>query len=191
MYYNFRDPYYAPSRGYRGLPKSHYRAYKDQLREDFKKRCGYTFCSDGWFGGPSCFHIDHLKSKKYYKDLIHTYENLVYCCASVNIAKSDDHSCEYLDPCDIDFNKDFARNCFGRIIIRSDAPHQKIAQHMYERMKLYLTKYALIWWLDRLTILVNEARQLKKQYPDNIDLKNALDEVIEAYYDMTEFSRVS
>lgn len=125
MYYNFRDPYYAPSRGYRGLPKSHYRAYKDQLREDFKKRCGYTFCSDGWFGGPSCFHIDHLKSKKYYKDLIHTYENLVYCCASVNIAKSDDHSCEYLDPCDIDFNKDFARNCFGRIIIRSDAPHQK------------------------------------------------------------------
>lgn len=36
MYYNFRDPYYAPSRGYRGLPKSHYRAYKDQLREDFK-----------------------------------------------------------------------------------------------------------------------------------------------------------
>lgn len=85
--------------------------------------------------------------------MIHTYENLVYCCASVNIAKSDDHSCEYLDPCDIDFNKDFARNCFGRIIIRSDAPHQKIAQHMYERMKLYLTKYALIWWLDRLTIL--------------------------------------
>ena len=161
MYYNFRDPYYAPSRGYRGLPKSHYRAYKDQLREDFKKRCGYTFCSDGCFGGPSCFHIDHLKSKK------------------------------YLDPCDIDFNKDFARNCFGRIIIRSDAPHQKIAQHMYERMKLYLTKYALIWWLDRLTILVNEARQLKKQYPDNIDLKNALDEVIEAYYDMTEFLRVS
>ncbi|PNC24118.1 hypothetical protein CXU14_04270 [Akkermansia muciniphila] len=62
---------------------------------------------------------------------------------------------------------------------------------MYERMKLYLTKYALIWWLDRLTILVNEARQLKKQYPDNIDLKNALDEVIEAYYDMTEFLRVS
>ena len=58
-------------------------------------------------------------------------------------------------------------------------------------MKLYLTKYALIWWLDRLTILVNEARQLKKQYPDNIDLKNALDEVIEAYYDMTEFLRVS
>lgn len=62
---------------------------------------------------------------------------------------------------------------------------------MYERMKLYLTKYALIWWLDRLTILVNEARQLKKQYPDNIDLKIALDEVIEAYYDMTEFLRVS
>lgn len=34
------------------VPKrSTYGAYKDELAEDFNHRCGYTDCTDFWFGG--------------------------------------------------------------------------------------------------------------------------------------------
>ena len=42
---------------------ANYRSFKPYLRTDFRKKCGYTDCSDFWFGGPKTFHIDHFKPK--------------------------------------------------------------------------------------------------------------------------------
>lgn len=72
---------------------ANYKSYKPYLAKDFFNRCGYTDCSDFWFGGMNNFHIDHFKPWKKYPQnpLLKTdYQNLVYCCSYVNILKSDD-----------------------------------------------------------------------------------------------------
>ena len=84
-----------------------YHAYKPYLEIDFCKKCGYTGCSQMWFGGRRTFQIDHLKPESKYPHLINEYSNLIYCCSYVNRAKWDDDSPNYLDPCDVDYNNHF------------------------------------------------------------------------------------
>lgn len=182
MYYNFRDPELTPCRMYTGEPKSHYRYYKEQLREDFHHHCGYTFCSDGWFGGKNCFHIDHLKPKMHHPELMNDYNNLVYSCPTVNIAKGADCTYDYLDPCTVDFNLIFARNRQGRIIVLQNTPNRDIAEHMYKKMKLYLTRYALIWWLDCLHLKIKEVETITEQLPSSPELDIALLNVYRHYH---------
>ena len=95
--------------------RTDYHAYKAFLAEDFNHRCGYTDCSDHWFGGKRNFQIDHLKPKSIYPELVNEYGNLVYCCSYVNNAKSDDDNPNYLDPCNVDFNLHFERDDMGFI----------------------------------------------------------------------------
>lgn len=45
---------------------ANYKSYKPYLAKDFFNRCGYTDCSDFWFGGMNNFHIDHFKPWKKY-----------------------------------------------------------------------------------------------------------------------------
>lgn len=142
MAYPFRN--YTPKRTYK---KSHadYHTYKSYLEIDFCKKCGYTGCSQMWFGGRRAFQIDHLKPKSKYPILINDYSNLVYCCSYVNRAKSDDDSPNYLDPCNEDYNIHFERDDKGYIV-----PKSSQAQYMVEHMHLDLFRYAIIWNLDRL-----------------------------------------
>ena len=136
----------APQRTYLGQHPN-YRSYKTPLAKDFNKRCGYTDCPDAWFGGTGNFHIDHFKAKSKYPELETQYSNLVYACAFTNIAKSDDESSLYLDPCDIDFNLHFERDKFGNIYPKTDSEE---AKYMYKKLKLYLKRYGLIWILELL-----------------------------------------
>ena len=135
----------TPVRTYTGIHKN-YREYKDPLAKDFNYKCGYTDCSDSWFGGKNNFHIDHfIPWKKHETDKPHLktdYSNLVYCCLYVNIAKSNDEGL-YLDPCNEDYNKHFQREDNGIII-----PLTESAIYMYNKMKLYLERYHIIWLLD-------------------------------------------
>lgn len=126
---------------------NNYRKYKPFLRDDFKKKCGYTYCSDFWFGGSRTFHIDHFKPKSKFPELETTYSNLVYCCSYVNILKTDDEK-EYLDPCDTNYNEHFERNVEGNIFPKKDSNR---ANYMYGKLKLYLKRYQIIWMLDELS----------------------------------------
>lgn len=119
--------------------------YKQYLADDFKHKCGYTDCSEMWFGGKATFQIDHIKPKSKYPELENDYSNLVYCCSYVNRAKWDDDSPNYLDPCTEDFNVHFERDDYGRIV-----PKTPQGRYMAEHMQLRLLRYALIWNLDRL-----------------------------------------
>ncbi|MDR2650705.1 MAG: HNH endonuclease [Prevotellaceae bacterium] len=127
---------------------SNYRDYKPYLAKDFNYRCGYTDCSDFWFGGKNNFHIDHFVPwKKHITDKPHLktdYSNLVYCCSYVNILKSDDEGI-YIDPCNEDYNQHFQRDDDGAII-----PLTTNAKYMYNKLKLYLERYRIIWLLDQL-----------------------------------------
>ena len=125
-----------------------YRSFKPYLAKDFNSRCGYTDCPDFWFGGKNNFHIDHFKPFSKNPNLATDYSNLVYCCSYVNILKSDDEG-DYIDPCDIDFNKHFERDNYGEIIPKNTS---KEAIYMYSRLQLGLSRYKLIWKLDEIFI---------------------------------------
>lgn len=152
--------------------KSRYGAYKDDLARDFNHRCGYTDCSDSWFGGQRTFQIDHLKPWSKYPELKTKYSNLVYCCSYVNRAKWDDDSPHYLDPCDVDYNDHFERDDNGFIIGKSPD-----AKYMVEKMHLNLSRYAIIWTLDTLDDIILRLKVHRENHPEIEDLLVALQDV--------------
>ena len=158
----FRDK--QPARTYTGMHKN-YRNYKDPLQNDFNHRCGYTDCPDCWFGGRVNFHIDHFFPWKKHPNPEQAkidYSNLVYCCSYVNILKSDDTG-EYLDPCNVDFNDHFYRDEFGNIW---PFDHSDAAKHMHKKMQLYLSRYGIIWTLDKLEAKISLLTEAICKLPD-------------------------
>ena len=133
---------------------SKYTAYKLHLAKDFNNRCGYTDCSDFWFGGRNNFHIDHFIPWKKHPEnpgLKLSYANLVYVCSYVNISKSDDEG-DYMDPCNTDFNLHFERDEFGNILPLAAS---KEANYMHRKLKLYLKRYQIIWMLENIESKMN------------------------------------
>lgn len=183
--YPFRSG--TPCRTYAGPVFTSYRKYKDVLAADFQRRCGYTDCSDVWFGGKSGFHIDHFKPKSKHPHLECTYSNLVYACSHVNQAKSDDDSSDYLDPCDEDYNQHFGRDQDGNIVPLPGSPQ---ATYMYQKLKLYLRRYGVIWSLDRLEEKIHELRDLLRRSPDaesKAELMEELDLLIGEYFSYKKY----
>jgi len=150
---NFR--YNSPKRTFTKVYKN-YRSYKPYISKDFNNRCGYTDCSDFWFGGTSTFHIDHFKPFSKNPGLETEYSNLVYCCSYVNILKSDDEG-DYIDPCDVDFNSHFERTSDGAIVPRVDS---KEAIYMYKKLKLHMARYKIIWMLDEIISRIEKLQDL-------------------------------
>lgn len=156
-----------------------YHMYKSYLADDFHHRCGYTDCSEMWFGGRRTFQIDHLKPESKYPDLINDYGNLVYCCSYVNRAKWDDDSPNYLDPCNEDYNNHFERNEKGYII-----PKTPQGKYMVEHMQLNLYRYAIIWNLDRLADRIKRIQGMEEVSQEIIDIKH---ELLEEYFNYSQY----
>ena len=153
-----------------------YRRFKSYLATDFNFRCGYTDCSDFWFGGKNTFHIDHFKPFSKNPALATDYGNLVYCCSYVNILKSDDEG-DYLDPCNIDFNDHFERDTDGSIIPKETS---KEAKYMFSKLQLNLSRYKFIWKLDEMNNRKMKL-QLAIENPNNANIKRDL---LEIYYEL-------
>lgn len=146
-----------------------YGSYKSYLASDFFNRCGYTDCSDFWFGGTGNFHIDHFTPWKNYPKnpkLKNDYQNLVYCCSYVNILKSNDET-NYIDPCNVDFNIHFTRDDSGNIFPVAES---KAACYMYKRLKLFMRRYQIIWMLDTILAKMKKLENAIKN-PDNVQIK--------------------
>ncbi len=163
----FREYKHTPTRTYTKKHRN-YRDYKPFLEKDFKGRCGYTNCSQFWFGGRNNFHIDHFipwKKNSTNPELKTDYNNLVYCCSYVNILKSDNEG-PFLDPCNVDYNDHFGRNSDGGIY-----PKTEQARFMYNTLKLYFPRYKIIWQLDRMKEKMTELENLKSIKTSNVKLK--------------------
>lgn len=94
---------------------------------------------------------------------------MVYCCSYVNILKSDDEG-DYLDPCNIDFNKHFERDIDGSIVPKDSS---KEAKYMFSKLQLNLSRYKFIWKLDEIwTRLLKLQEQIND--PKNLKIKNDL-----------------
>lgn len=142
-----------------------YGRYKSYLKEDFYSRCGYTDSPDFWFGGSSNFHIDHFipwKKHPTQPDLKTDYNNLVYSCSYVNILKSDDETA-YLDPCNVNYNDHFYRDKIGNILPKKNSIQ---AKYMYDKLKLYMKRYQIIWMLENIFNKMEMLRQAIKSIPE-------------------------
>ena len=157
---------------------SDFHKYKKYLADDFHHKCGYTDCSEMWFGGEPTFQIDHIKPKSKYPELENDYSNLVYCCSYVNRAKWDDDSPNYLDPCAEDFNLHFERDDYGRIV-----PKTPQGEYMAEHMQLGLFRYAIIWNLDRLTDRIKKLQAITR----TSEVKELLGELCIEYFKYTQY----
>jgi hypothetical protein len=168
------------------IKHTNYRDYKVPLAKDFKNRCGYTNCSDTWFGGRNNFHIDHfIPWKKHTHDLPHLktdYSNLVYCCSYVNILKSNDEGL-YLDPCNIDYNEHFYRDDVGNIF---PVDNSESAKYMYQKLKLYLKRYGIIWLLDQLEAKKEQLFDLMQKY-ENQEIKDLYIQIDRKYVDYKKY----
>jgi len=162
--------------------KSRYNAYKEELAKDFNHRCGYTDCQDRWLLGSRNFHIDHLKPKSKYPALENEYSNLVYCCSYVNLAKGDDDSLMYLDPCDIDYNEHFERDDDGTIVPKTPEAH-----YMYSHLKLYLKRYSVIWILEQISQRIDKLRQYQKTGEHKDLLTELLNELQGEFYTYAQY----
>ena len=157
---------------------SDYHDYKKYLDEDFNHHCGYTHCIDKWLGGPRTFQIDHFKPHSKFPVLKNEYSNLVYCCSYVNRLKSDDDDSRYLDPCDEDYNQHFGRISDGTIFGKTDS-----GKFMTQKLSLNLSRYAIIWNLERLEERINLLKEKKKEHPE---LKDTISELCTSYFDFTQ-----
>lgn len=160
---------------------SDYHAYKPYLEVDFCKKCGYTGCSQMWFGGKRTFQIDHLKPESKYPDLINVYSNLVYCCSYVNRAKWDDDSPNYIDPCDETYDDHFERDGNGFIVGKT-----RQGKYMVKHMHLDLFRYAIIWNLDRLHERIKKLRSIENPSQEVKDLKLEVLEEFHKYFEYLE-----
>ena len=136
-----------------------YHNYKPYLAKDFNQKCGYTNCSQMWFGGQRTFQIDHLKPWTKYPELKTDYSNLVYCCSYVN--------------------EHFERDDMGCII-----PKTNQGRYMVKHMHLNLYRYAIIWNLDRLT---DRIKKLKMIHNPSHEVKGLLSELLNEYFNYTQY----
>lgn len=138
-----------------------YTRYRDDLRADFKGRCGYCDDSDANLD-PICFHIDHFAPQKLFPDLATAYENLVYACRFCNMRKSyhwigidatvpNDGERGFVDPCDESYDEHLERSSEGAII-----PKTELGNYMIERLGLYLLRHQTLWNARRLRQLREE-----------------------------------
>jgi hypothetical protein len=151
-----------------------YREHRDNLREDFEKRCGY--CNDPDFFKTAYYEIDHFIPKNFlkekypiteeYENKEQEYSNLVYSCHFCNNAKGKqwptgsmeihhENNAGFIDPCNIEYDKQFERNEKGEIISRTE-----LGNWIYKTLKLWKPEHAFIWHLDELKQSIDEIEKI-------------------------------
>jgi hypothetical protein len=80
-----------------------YRSYRDWLRDDFTFRCVYCLHREQWYGREAAFNVEHLIPVVADPRGRCEYTNLLYACATCNIAKQDILGVP--DPCRVAFHK--------------------------------------------------------------------------------------
>jgi len=158
---------------------SDYKDHKDDLKRDYKDRCGYCDSIDTWRF--IWFEIDHFVPKKYLNAISDTdYKNLVYSCRSCNNAKrakwpSKDENIPivgdegFIDPCDDKYNNQFERLSNGRIL-----PKTNLGDWMYNALKLHKPQHEIIWNIHQIDLLIDKIEQLVDDNNDDELFKRLL-----------------
>ena len=165
---------------------SSYTQYKEPLRSDFNRRCGYCDDIDHYCGGRRGYHIDHFRPRKKFPNLKDEYSNLVYSCPYCNGGKRADwpagNSREtfiddkgYVDPCLSEYDDHFVRCDDGTI-----KPLTKLGKYMFKELNLGFRRHKIIYLLDILEGLLAQLGDALEQNKDDVLLNNQA-EVIKEY----------
>ena len=186
---NFRN--FTPKRRVITKSVSSHRDYRDDLRLDFKCRCGY--CNDIDIWRTQRFEVDHFVPRKHLTTISETdYSNLVYSCRSCNNAKRakwptnndrihNDNNIGFIDPCDDQYNNQFERLSDGKI-----KPKTTLGQWMFIEMKLYKIQHEVIWLIEQCDILISEIEEYLNDNENNSELSNRLLKLYQAYRSYTK-----
>jgi len=150
-----------------------YRQYKEPLRNDFNKRCGYCDDVDHHCNGQKGYHIDHFRPKSSFPDLETEYGNLVYSCPYCNSGKGADwpagdsqetyvDSKGYVDPCLEEYDEHFERRVDGSI-----KPLSNLGHYMFEKLNLGLRRHQLIHVQGELKELLNQIHAVLEKNKDS------------------------
>lgn len=165
----FRE--HTPKRRNILTPVNHHSEHKENLKIDFKGRCGYCNSIDSW--SITFFEIDHFVPQKILKTIPSThYLNLVYSCRSCNNAKRAKwptnnekihaaNDCGFIDPCDDNYNNQFERLENGRIKYKT-----ALGAWMYNALKFYKPQHEIIWNIEQADKLIEEIEFLFQQKPN-------------------------
>jgi HNH endonuclease len=154
----------TPQRRANRTPCEHYRSYRETLREDFNKRCGY--CDDSDHFSIRSFAIDHFVPQNP-KGFTHNiepnyYYNLVWACSYCNLAKSNewftnvaeihnDGNKGFLEPTNEEYTNLFKRDKDGKIICNDINP--SLAEDIIDKVKLWYPVHNITWRLEKLDFL--------------------------------------
>lgn len=171
--------------------KANYSDYFDELKVDFKSRCGYCGSFDKRRNND--FEIDHFIPQRVLKDTKpNAYKNLVYSCKSCNRSKSgkwisDDEAPSFIndkgfiDPCEKEYDTHFIRHSSGDIIWNSD--HGK---WIYRELALFNIQHTIFWLLEDVRNSITECKRIidtKGKTPELNDSLVALYMIEESFLD--------
>lgn len=174
---------------------------KKYLVEDFDHRCAYCDDLDKISGGYDSYHVEHFAPKEKFSELKFMYDNLLYACPYCNRCKNDDWPSDdpkvsvvdnkgYVDPCTKEYYNHLDRNeMTGNIIFKTE-----LGEYMYNKMKLYLRRHAIIYMLDKLSLKRGELKKSidkDKEHDKNTEEKEAIlrsidDEFFKYYYEYND-----
>lgn len=166
---------------------STYGQYKDTLRNDFNKRCGYCDGEDYFVDGIRGFQIDHFKPKKKFPHLETEYTNLVYCCPYCNRAKWDKwvEPDGFIDPCDLTYEDNLFRNKKGQILARTPR-----GAFIHKELNLRLFRHELIWMIEKLfqqmKVLKVIIERMNKSHTQRVQLLEHWFEISSEYIKYTD-----
>ena len=138
----------------------HYKSYKQTLKIDFNKRCGY--CNDLDTNRIRNFVIDHFVPQTPYgwshSILPNEYLNLIYACPFCNGAKSNkwptkdetkpnDGSIGFIKPTTKHYSKVFRRGKDGSILVYKN---HLVGEYMHKELGLGLDIHSLNWKFEKI-----------------------------------------
>ncbi len=168
-----------------------YVLYREDLRLDFNRCCGYCGHSDDRQDS-STFHIDHFAPKARFPELAIEYSNLVYSCRICNISKSNhwvgvdssvpnDGERGFIDPCASEYDANIGRTSDGRIVGLTP-----LGAYAVKRLKLGLLRHELLWRARRADELRVEVAELIDKLAAKGDQGGVFMELLMRYKSLTE-----
>ena len=102
--------------------KLDYRAFREQVRQDFRQTCAYCLFEETWAAGLENFELDHFRPRSLFPQLTMSYYNLYWSCHVCNRLKRDlwptrqllEQGVVFVDLCASTFDEHFVLQKNGR-----------------------------------------------------------------------------
>jgi hypothetical protein len=172
--------------------------HKEDLKEDFKNKCGYCDSYDGY--RHTYYEVDHFIPKDFLKKnyklfSLTDYKNLVYSCKFCNNSKRakwpsksrktfNDGLKGFVDPCDKNYNTHFYRTADGGIMWRTPLGKWMFTtafkfDERQQAIKILWNLYRLEEVINALTIQLTKHREKTKVYKN---MKSKIGDFCFQYY---------